>query len=688
MNLEYVPLRVFVVWNPAFSDGRALAQAVYDWFGGPRRSLHRSGLGIPVSYWTTGDPEDVPGSIPTEDQGRTVVVALVDEHFAGRVAWRRWLEELEGRVELRFWAIHSAAFQLEWLSRLNPLGTRECTPEALRRLLTESCATLLVRDRLSERRSSTDPALPENVALSVFISYARRDGSEIASQMRQALLEYGNVQVFMDVHDIEPGSGWKKRLEAGLDRGAAMLAVVTDEYSSRAWCRKELREFRTPWPEDAERTSSWWLRPMFVLDALSGTATRSMFEVGSAPTTRWLPESATEVIDLLIRDILFGEVRRRQASQLAKPNAHVINWVPDTWTLLELTRLQRTASTEGDDELAIVYPGDGLPVEERSRLKEVFPHISLHTFEEEYEGDGPTPKPPEQTARAVVAFSAGDPPPKELLDLGLSPQHLDDAVLRLARTVLRGNHDIAYAGYLRGGGFAQDLSVDAGTVVPGPRFVSFLGWPFYDKLTPEQIADTLGLSRYVKIVPSDVEIARVVPWSYGPDFAWAMARATTETRRALFSKQTHLDIEDAEVGGRVAQILVAGKTQGFLGLMPGIAEEVLMALDNDLAVFIVGAFGGAARTLARFLAGGPWPPEFTFDAHIGERNFDRMREVADVNQVRQRYSQLRSTLTRVRDSQDLNNGLTWEQNLEMMSTGDIGTVVRLFARGLRSVTSA
>ena len=86
----------------------------------------------------------------------------------------------------------------------------------------------------------------ERSPLSFFISYARKDGSDIADDVRHALLDYGNVQVFMDVHDIQPGSGWQGRLVDGIERGAAMLAIVTDEYSSRAWRRRELREFARP----------------------------------------------------------------------------------------------------------------------------------------------------------------------------------------------------------------------------------------------------------------------------------------------------------------------------------------------------------------------------------------------------------------------------------------------------------
>ena len=36
-DLEYVPLRIFVIWNPAFEYGFGLARELYEWFGGPNR---------------------------------------------------------------------------------------------------------------------------------------------------------------------------------------------------------------------------------------------------------------------------------------------------------------------------------------------------------------------------------------------------------------------------------------------------------------------------------------------------------------------------------------------------------------------------------------------------------------------------------------------------------------------------
>ena len=288
--------------------------------------------------------------------------------------------------------------------------------------------------------------------------------------------------------------------------------------------------------------------------------------------------------------------------------------------------------------------------------------------------------------KPVVTFSAGDPPPVDLVQRGMGSAHLDDAVLRVARSVLRRDLDAAYAGFLRDGGFTTHLADDTGKVVVGPRFISFLGWPFSENLTPTQIADTLGLCRYV-VVPSGIDTEKIVPFSETPEFGWAMAQATTATRRLLFSVEPYADINREMVPPRVAQILFAGKARGFLGVMPGIAEEAMCAQEAGLAVYIVGAFGGAARCLVEALTKPEWPDVFRLETHLSDPAFSRMLAgaasagCADVPAAA--FYRLQTTLASVRaDLGRLRNGLDADENRELMLTSDMGKVVRLISKGL------
>jgi TIR domain len=185
------------------------------------------------------------------------------------------------------WAVHHASALVPGIGLLHLLGSGACDTRHLCRRVTEAC---LVRIR--------NPEKPRPIR--IFMSYARRDGSLVAGEVRRALQSYGHLSVFLDEHDLQPGEQWRDGLVLELAQGAAMFAIVTDAYASRAWCREELRHFREP--RQDKTLNIWYLRPVYILDNLSGSSTRSMFEDGNAPAARWLPERSDDIVDDLIRE--------------------------------------------------------------------------------------------------------------------------------------------------------------------------------------------------------------------------------------------------------------------------------------------------------------------------------------------------------------------------------------------------
>jgi SLOG-like protein/TIR domain-containing protein len=658
---EWSPLRVCVVWNPAFTQGPEISGALYEWFGGPDRELHRAGLGIPVQALSTTDSGIVPPFPPKESQQVLVVIPLIDAEFAGRTQWRNWVDELVARfstestekIVILPWAIHPAAVRISAVSKGQVLGSGQCDLKRFCRLATEACAlALLGQDHLQ-----------------IFISYARSDANEIAGTVRRVLYEYGHIAAFLDEHDIRPGENWHEKLRGALREGAAMLAIVSDAYASRPWCREELRRFREPRRESRTGTfaANWWLPPVFILDDLRGRATRSMFEVGSAPAARWNPDRALEIVDQLIRDILIAAQQRARAKNVGqmmkRKGPLVINWVPDTWTLLVLRKL-----TGLNKRLKkVIYPGDGLPKVELERLQSVFGDIRFRSFEEELFKIKTSGRKRAGTRRVVV-FSVSKPLDSDLLRRGFTPAHLDDLVLRVARLVLRWNADVAYGGQPMKG-FTSSLKDDSGTVVLEPRLINYLGWPWADKLTSTQIANDLGACRYVKI-----ECPGEIAATASEENRFHQITAATYTRRAILDGP-HTDLDGKPIGRRVAQVIFGGKLINFQGVLPGILEEAMIAESFGVGLFVIGGFGGAAEALARFLATTePWPPQMLANYKSGEVELATMQKNA--------FEQLKERFSDVRQRKDLKNGLTWDENRELMQTSDGAKIVSLISKGI------
>ena len=74
--------------------------------------------------------------------------------------------------------------------------------------------------------------------LSVFLSYARKDGAELALRLRTDLASMG-VNPWFDFHEIAGGDSWSENIERGIDGSNAVLALLTPgSYASRI-CRAE-----------------------------------------------------------------------------------------------------------------------------------------------------------------------------------------------------------------------------------------------------------------------------------------------------------------------------------------------------------------------------------------------------------------------------------------------------------------
>jgi len=591
-----------------------------------------------------------------DTQQHAVVIPLVDAEFVGRASWRLWLDKLPSEPEkgapvVLPWAFHPAAVQIDRVSRSQLLGSGPCDLAHFCRLATEACALSL---------------LPES-ELQIFLSYARKDGRDIALEVRRVLQEYGHIRAFMDEQDIQPGEDWHDKLHTALGRGAAMVAIVTDAYASRPWCREELRTFREPRPHDT--AGRWWLPPVFILDNLSGRATRSLFEVGSAPTARWDAARSHELIDQLVREVLIGAQQKLRTIQLAPsvlaPEC-VVNWIPDTWTLLSL---KRQIGSLGK----IIYPGDGLPEIELHRLRQVFQEAEFKSYEETLHDSFPS-FPPQPKLRRVLAFSVSEPAEGELIARGVSKEHLDDVVFRVGRSVLRLGADIAYGGTAKVG-FTAGFLQDSGTLVLEPRLINYLGWPWADRLTPAQIADDLGVCRYVKIeAPSTVEKEPV------SSDAYRAAIASTYTRNAI-ATGSHHDVDGHPIGQRVGQVVFAGKLAGYAGVLPGVWEEAWIAHSAGLALFIVGGFGGAAGVLASFLSDARNSTPTGIDgAPCSNPLLQQAR--------RDELARFWKCFDEIRTRQDLGNGLNWNENLQLMNTLDAALIVRLINTGLARFLAA
>jgi hypothetical protein len=702
--MSNAPLCIYVLWHPAAKEAAALAKEVYRWFHASSDDLLRSGMGVPV-YFRSQPASDTSGTPPptqTEEADLNIVVVLADANMVADPAWAAYLDAIARKNERAHVipvALHASAYRLpETLRRLNFLRiderddppADEATRHARRvtrllRQLTEITGRQLAALLVASSGPGPDHGRPPP-PLTIFLSHAKRDGIDVAEALRSSIQDHGRLRAFFDDSDLPVGHAFADELIDAAGAGsAAMIAIISDAYAARPWCRREVALAHAP-RRDPLNSCCWAIQPLLVVDALKEAPTRNIPELGNATLVRWLPERALETVDLLMLEVVLTSYHRLRARRVPQaPGRHVIAWTPDLSTLLAL---QRAA---GDRLGEVAYPGYRLPQIELDALRHAFPGLQLRTFED-------VESPPELPARPigpwVVGLSTGYN--DDLGRLGMGREHLEELTLRVARCVIEAGARIAFGGMLDTSGLTETLltlvrtltSDDHDTPSASARILSYQRWPALT--TREQIAKDVGISEYVLMespLPSEQRLAND-PRIDSPERARERAHALSAMRREMTAGGC-LTSAGRAAPPLHARIVMGGMRTGFNGFMPGVLEEALYALEARLPLFVIGGFGGGAAVLARAMLVAAPCPELRLDYH--RQHAGRFQMLArglalhgEEPHIDALFARLRSAVDRIRDDlcAGLDNGLDESENRRLMQTDHVSETVGLLRRGL------
>lgn len=275
-------------------------------------------------------------------------------------------------------------------------------------------------------------------------------------------------------------------------------------------------------------------------------------------------------------------------------------------------------------------------------------------------GGGFTMSYQERLEQLTIAISTSES--ADMAALGLSNEHLRDAMTEIARHMLALGAKLIYGGDLRQYGFSELLFElvaryrrDAHDVDEQADVINYLAWPVHickEFNDIKQLADELaGSAELVCLALDGTRIStqeRQKLSSHPPSEAdWSTGLTAM---RHVTVAETH------------ARIVLGGRVEHYKGAMPGIAEEVLLSLQERRPLFLLGGFGGCARDIAETLGLiAPWAPN--------QSDW----------QSRDAFKAFTAT--------DLNNGLTPEENATLASTPHIDQAIILILRGLLKTTT-
>jgi len=206
--------------------------------------------------------------------------------------------------------------------------------------------------------------------VAIFLSHSKHDpdGKRIANLVRDYLYrgEGDSLASFFDVHDIPAGLRFNKVLLQKV-KVSAVVAIHTDSYSSREWCRREIIEAKK------------WNVPLVVANCVTDIDERSFPYMGNVPLIRMDPDKADRLdyivrrlLDEVLKDFLW---RCRTELVTGKASADV-TFLPRPPELISLAALDDLTTA------TLVYPDPPIGAEERRLFEVIAPAVRLRSMTE------------------------------------------------------------------------------------------------------------------------------------------------------------------------------------------------------------------------------------------------------------------------------------------------------------------
>ncbi|PWC40166.1 hypothetical protein TSO221_25660 [Azospirillum sp. TSO22-1] len=677
-------MQVHVLWHPA-SDAacRPVAERIYVALNRDPDQPLLPGVGIPVFFRCAGAdprvPTGVPRPIELSDTKLDLRIALVTAEMIEDRAWMAYLDQCQKEVAGKGRNAAMICFDLSMgglrgtrLSvRIDPADQR-FEERVMREVLLACCRLLANRPR-----SGAAAALGA-APIKLFLSHTKRDetGLPIAEALKRHL-DTLTVERFFDEVSITPGDELNTVLEAEI-QDAALVCIRTDRYVSSPWCRKELAL--------AKRHR----RPMVVLDALSRREPRSTPLLAHLPSERVTPddlngprlEGVVNVIALEIVRFLYANLQLTmlQQAKLVPDSAILLTRPPEARDLAAIIADARKKKAGGatSEPPVLLHPDPMMAAEEADDLAPFGATFVTPTSLWQKRLDH---------LHLGLSLSPGDA--AEQKALGLS-QHIEDAMRVIARQTLAAGATLHYGGVLNDKSLTQALYDMIGAYnrvgLTLPPLVNHTPWPWDEEVDANWRVlrqDMLTVERCPP--PADALALGDIP---GPGHVGRLA-ATAQGRYALGRSLGAMRQRNIDATG--ARVVLGGKPHGFVGFLPGIVEEVLLATRAGHPVYVLGGFGGGARLVARALAG-EQPDELT-RAYQEARSPDYAETLRYYDAVRTRepalglppidYAAVTAELNRYGLSGlSAANGLSEEENRILFTTASVDAAVHLIMRGL------
>ncbi|VTU09674.1 Uncharacterised protein [Actinobacillus porcinus] len=630
-------------------------------------------LNIPTFLYSSYKLKTPPASVPQKLATRDVVFIFTSVNTLMNEEWKNYIESFpksEGYFIVPV-AIdkeglnHSSSGRLQ---NLNFLRSFDWSNENKEQYGILSLSHELYRFGLNNDITTSNIGIASSIKL--FLSHAKKGDTGLKhAEAIKLFLDNSNMQRFFDANEISPGFRFDEEIENHIKK-STVIAISSDAYSSRYWCQREILSAKR------ER------RPIVLVNSLEEYEDRVFPAASNIPCVHITAEPLLEkdilriLIAALLETIRFEHAHKLlsyyQKQNWINPSAQIFARPPEIQQIVDLL----DKGEEKISDLTICYPEPPLYKEETEWTDYFGITVSTPLWSSDET----------KKFNYRVGLSISD-----YLPDGYEKHHQDlDELKRfsqlLARHLLVRESKLIYGGDLRNDGFTQFILDEANVLKDRLQLESllsvenYLAWPLHiKKENMKWYANYVNVVRPKAIdIPGDIQHLVNNKESYlepnGPDNKYIWSRCLTKMRE--------LSVAESDI-----KVFAGGKLEGYLGKMPGLLEEFLLAYKGDKPIYLIGGLGGLAKLLVSSILNKNVSEEFTEKWQITHNaGYQELQETAKQNGHHADYKEIENIILNI-DASSLAKkaGLTEDEYKRLMQTPLVDECVYLILKGLRKL---
>lgn len=667
------PLSIVFIWHPA--DG-SLVKPIFEYcYSSLSRDINKPfsrSMNLPI-FFRSSTKKAVPSKIKILS-AKTIVFIFISKEIVADDLWIDYIRQVphEDSVTLIPIALDNTAFNLnDIFGNINFIRAFEFNYNLMKDYLFIAIAHEIYRCSLNDEFKKK--VLGKNSALKIFLSHAKdgKDGIKLAKALK-GFIDNSSMRNFFDATDIAPGYKFDEEIVGNI-AVSSMIAIHTDSYSSRYWCQKEIL--------CAKENN----RPIIAVDSLEEFEDRRFPYAsnipgihiqldGGEPTEedllRILSTALLETIRFFYSELLLKQYKH---AEWIKPDAVIISRPP------EMSDLEKLLFNDGKSikikNKVLVYPEPPVYFEEINFLNmlgiEVKTPLSLDFCPINHNN---------------IGISISEPSDEELSTIGQTSAHLVQLSQDLARHLISRGTNLIYGGDLRENGFTEfifneTLALQARMQMKKIKIVNYVAWPIFLNDSVDIInwkAKYRPIAKMNELPPPD-EVEDLI---HNKD---VFLPPTNSQNLYIWSKSL-TDMREKMIKECNVRICVGGKHTGFKGRMPGVLEEVLIALEMNIPIFLLGGFGGVTASVCEIIQNKMHPAEFSEEWQI--ENNAGYKDFLDYCRTKDRqYTVNYDSIFEIIKEADLNNGLSVDENNKLFNTPFIDEALQLIFKGLKKIYS-